>query len=145
MPSTRYVALLVCLALPADGLRRTAQQPPALAGIGFGGAGAGAGEAGGRFESTRTAAAPPREAYSCASSVQPLACANQLYNDGLAALNQGHFQRSVGMYSAAAFLDPKDASSRLNLGVAWHQAGVPCKAIACFEDAVRLDPADAEG
>ncbi len=58
---------------------------------------------------------------------------------GNALYRQGKYQRAIDMYQAALALDPLDVKARNNLGSAYLQLTLDDRAMAAFQEVLRLD------
>lgn len=89
-----------------------------------------------------------------------LADALALYNDVLSVLprdpdglnlaadasfSQGDYAVAAGYFERLAAVEPRDARTRFNLGVAYTQAGAPTKAVLAFRATVDIDPVYPKG
>ena len=87
-----------------------------------------------------TSVAPVRPVQTAlARRPNPPVTAADYIGRGNALYRQGKYQRAIDMYQAALALDPLDVKARNNLGSAYLQLTLDDRAMAAFQEVLRLD------
>ena len=87
----------------------------------------------------RTAGAAPQQTVRIPAARQPALPPGHYVSQGDDLYRQGRYQEAVDVYRAALALQPGDLKARNNLGIAYMQLAMDDRAIAAFEEVLRLD------
>ena len=88
---------------------------------------------------SETANTAPKQSVRIAAARQPALAPAHYVSQGNDLYRQGQYQGAVDMYRAALELQPSDLKARNNLGIAYMQLAMDDRAIAAFEEVLRLD------
>ena len=88
---------------------------------------------------SRTASLTPIQSVRIPAARQPVLSPGHHVSQANELYRQGEYQDAIEMYQAALALQPSDLKARNNLGIAYMQIGMDDRAIAAFEEVLRLD------
>ena len=88
---------------------------------------------------SRTANVTPVQSIPTPAARQPALSPGHYVSRGNDLYRQGQYQGAIDMYEAALAVQPSDLKARNNLGLAYMQLAMDDRAIAAFEEVLRLD------